>query len=179
MNPNHISNIPIRQSLASTIGLTSRPTAPPQESTAMSNPYQSRLTELRHHAQDENIPWNHHSETDFQTFITANSHWRKALLGLANNGNLRATWRADDGSHLALQFLGHGDVEFVMFKQRHESASVSRATGHDTSDFVVFKQHRETSSVSRATGTVPWQEVPTEVHAFDLTRLVCPPPTAL
>ena len=94
--------------------------------------YRARIEELREDAQLEDILWNKHSETDFWAFVVTNSHWRKGLLGLVNNGNLRATWKKDDGAHLALQFLGDSSAEFVIFKRRPGSRRISRAAGVDT-----------------------------------------------
>lgn len=115
----------------------------------MRDRYRPRIEDLREDAQLEDILWSDDSETDFWTFVVANSSWRKALLGLVNNGNLRATWKGDDGSHLALQFLGDGNAEFVIFKQRPGSRRVSRVAGIDT-----------------------LQGVRSQVEAFDLARLV-------
>ena len=92
--------------------------------------YGARIEELREDAQLEDIPWD--SEKDFRAFAVTNSHWRKGLLGLVNNGNLRATWKKDDGAHLALQFLGDSSAEFVIFKRRPGSRRISRVAGVDT-----------------------------------------------
>ena len=94
--------------------------------------YGARIEELRESAQLEDIPWNKDSEKDFRAFAVTNLHWRKGLLGLVNNGNLRATWKKDDGAHLALQFLGDSSAEFVIFKRRPGSRRISRAAGVDT-----------------------------------------------
>ena len=111
--------------------------------------YGARIEELREDAQLEDILWNKHSETDFWAFAVTNSHWRKGLLGLVNNGNLRATWKKDDGAHLALQFLGGSSAEFVIFKRRPGSRRISRVAGVDTV-----------------------QGVLQQITAFDLARLV-------
>ena len=111
--------------------------------------YGARIEELRESAKLEDIPWNKDSETDFWAFAVTNSHWRKGLLGLVNNGNLRATWKKDDGAHLALQFLGDSSAEFVIFKRRPGSRRISRAAGVDTV-----------------------QGVLQQISAFDLARLV-------
>ena len=111
--------------------------------------YRARIEELRESAQLEDIPWNKDSETDFWAFAVTNSHWRKGLLGLVNNGNLRATWKKDDGAHLALQFLGDRSAEFVIFKRRPGSRRISRVAGVDTV-----------------------QGVLQQISAFDLARLV-------
>ena len=111
--------------------------------------YGARIEELREDAQLEDILWNKDSETDFWAFAVTNSHWRKGLLGLVNNGNLRATWKKDDGAHLALQFLGDSSAEFVIFKRRPGSRRISRVAGVDTV-----------------------QGVLQQISAFDLARLV-------
>ena len=112
--------------------------------------YQPRMDELRAEAQLDAVAWNANSATDFWAFISANPHWRKGLLGLVNNGNLRVTWKGDDGDHLAVQFLGGRSIECVIFKRRHGSRRISRFAGVDTLDAL----HRL-------------------VAAFDLARLVC------
>ena len=52
------------------------------------------------------------------------------------NGNLRAVWDDDnDGDrHVALQFLGGGHVQYVIFKRRPGVVKVSRVAGADTLD---------------------------------------------
>ena len=51
-----------------------------------------------------------------------------------DNGNLRAVWKGDDGSHLGLQFLGGHFGEYVIFKRRSEAMPVSHVSGVDTLD---------------------------------------------
>ena len=51
---------------------------------------------------------------------------------LMDNGNLRAIWRDGQGTHLGLQFLGGGMVQYVIFKKRAKEQSLSRATGRDS-----------------------------------------------
>ena len=97
-------------------------------------PYRERLAELRESADEEGIEWNEPSELDFRFFVTLNRDWRKAALGLMDNGNLRAVWKGDDGSHLGLQFLGGQFGEYVIFKRRSEAMPVSRVSGVDTLD---------------------------------------------
>ena len=116
---------------------------------AIRQAYQPRMDELRAEAQLDAITWNADSAADFWAFISANPHWRKGLLGLVNNGNLRVTWKGDNGDHLAVQFLGGRSIECVIFKRRPGSRRVSRFAGIDTQDAL----HRL-------------------VAAFDLARLV-------
>lgn len=94
--------------------------------------YRERLAEIREAAEDEDIEWSETSEQDFRAFVTDNPGWRKAALGLMDNGNLRAVWKGDDGSHLGLQFLGGRFGEYVIFKQRSAEMPVSRVSGVDT-----------------------------------------------
>ena len=100
-------------------------------------PYRDRLSALREAAEDEGIEWSDASERDFRVFVAGNPSWRKAALGLMDNGNLRAVWKGDDGSHLGLQFLGGRFGEYVIFKRRSAAMPVSRASGVDTLDGVV------------------------------------------
>lgn len=99
--------------------------------------YGDRLAELRDAAEEEGVEWSENSERDFQAFVTGNPSWRKAALGLMDNGNLRAVWKGDDGSHLGLQFLGGQFGEYVIFKRRSETMPVSRVSGVDTLDGVI------------------------------------------
>ena len=94
--------------------------------------YRHRIEKLRAEARLDAITWNVESEADFLAFINATPRWRKGLLGLVNNGNLRVTWKGDDGDHLAVQFLGERFIECVIFKRRPGSRRVSRVAGVDT-----------------------------------------------
>ena len=51
---------------------------------------------------------------------------------LMDNGNLRAVWKDEKGTHLGLQFLGEGMVQYVIFKRRSRSRPISRIAGRDT-----------------------------------------------
>lgn len=99
---------------------------------AIRHAYRHRIEELHAEARLDAITWNVESETDFLAFINATPRWRKGLLGLVNNGNLRVTWKGDDGDHLAVQFLGERFVECVIFKRRSGSRRISRVAGVDT-----------------------------------------------
>ena len=118
--------------------LNSGITAPPptlhgsSRAAAIRQAYQSRIEELRAEARLDTITWNADSETDFLAFVNAAPRWRKGLLGLVNNSNLRVTWKGDNGDHLAVQFLGERFIECVIFKRRPGSRRVSRVAGVDT-----------------------------------------------
>ena len=111
--------------------------------------YQSRIEELRRFAALDGFSVNKASERDFWSFLTSMPFLRRAGVILMENGNLRAVWRSDDKSRLALQFLGNRSVEYVIFKRRRGAKEVSRAAGFDTLD-----------GLKR------------QIYAFDLTTLV-------
>ena len=112
------------------------PTIVDDKATAIAR-YSERLAELREAAEEEDVEWSETSERDFRAFVTDNPSWRKAALGLMDNGNLRAVWKDDDGSHLGLQFLGNQFGEYVIFKQRSAEMPVSRVSGIDALQGVV------------------------------------------
>lgn len=98
--------------------------------------YHERLATLREAAEEEGIEWSEASQQDFQAFVTGNPGWRKGSVVLMENGNLRTVWddEHDDDRHVALQFLGGGQVQYVMFKLRPGARQASRVAGNDTFD---------------------------------------------
>lgn len=114
----------------------SQPTHSPYEAATAIARYRDRLTELRAAAEEEGIEWSEASRQDFQAFVTNNPDWRKGYIVLMDNGNLRAVWDDDndDDRHVAVQFLGGGHVQYVIFKRRQGAEQVSRVAGTDTID---------------------------------------------
>lgn len=98
--------------------------------------YLRRIGELRGYGAEDGIMINAASERDFWAFIGTMPFARKAGLALTDDGNLRAVWDDDhdDDQHLALQFLGHGQVQFVIFRRRSGESKVARVAGRDTFD---------------------------------------------
>lgn len=98
--------------------------------------YRERIAVLREAAEEEGIEWSEDSQRDFQAFVTGNSGWRRGSIVLMDNGNLRAVWDDDhdDDRHVALQFLGGGQIQYVIFKLRPGESRASRAAGNDTFD---------------------------------------------
>ena len=98
--------------------------------------YHDRLADLREAAAEEGIEWSEDSQQDFRSFVTGNPGWRKGSVVLMDNGNLRAVWddEHDEDRHVALQFLGGGQVQYVIFKLRPGESRASRAAGNDTFD---------------------------------------------
>ena len=96
--------------------------------------YRSRIEELRRFAALDGFSVSKASESDFWSFLTSMPFLRRAGVILMENGNLRAVWRSEDKSRLALQFLGNKSVEYVIFKRRRGAKEISRAAGFDTLD---------------------------------------------
>ncbi len=94
--------------------------------------YSARISELRHLAADDGYSLSHSSENDFWRFVQFEPQLREGELILIDNGNLRATWQDDKGTHVGLQFLGDGIVQYVIFKKRDPTKLISRVAGRDT-----------------------------------------------
>ena len=96
--------------------------------------YRNRIEVLRSDAQLDGFAINVVSEVDFWSFIESISFAQKSGLVLLDNGNLRAVWKGENGSHLGLQFLGNRLVEYVIFKRRQATKEILRVAGQDTID---------------------------------------------
>ena len=96
--------------------------------------YRNRIAELREYGVEDGVTINPASEKDFWAFVKSLPAARPGSLVLMDNGNLRAVWKGEQGSHLGLQFLGCRMVEYVIFKRRPRAKHVSRVAGADTFD---------------------------------------------
>lgn len=94
--------------------------------------YDDRISVLEEQAYAEGYFLNSRSKETLQDFFRNNPLMRFGRLALLENGNLRAVWKGDDASHIGLQFLDNGLIQYVLFKQRHADLPVSRAYGRDT-----------------------------------------------
>ena len=96
--------------------------------------YRRRIAELREYGVEDGITINAASEQDFWAFIGTMPSARAAGLALTPDGNLRAVWDDDndDDRHFAVQFLGGGQVQYVVFSRLPGAPKVSRAAGADT-----------------------------------------------
>ena len=102
--------------------------------------YQLRIGELSRLGIEEGITLNKASERDFWAFMDSARYSQRAGLVMMDNGDLRAVWKGDDGSHLALHFLGNQTVRYVIFRRRPASKYVSRVAGSDTFDGIKQRQ---------------------------------------
>lgn len=98
--------------------------------------YQVRIEALRAEARQDGYDLNTTSERDFWRFIRSEPFTRKGDLVLLDNGNLRAMWKGEHGTHIGLQFLGAHTVQYVIFRRRAAAGVVSRVAGRDSIDGV-------------------------------------------
>ena len=96
--------------------------------------YQRRIEELSRYGVEDGITLSEASHRDFWAFMDSAGYSRRAGVALMDNGDLRAVWRGDDHSHLALHFLGDRTIRYVIFRRRPASKHVSRVAGTDTFD---------------------------------------------
>lgn len=99
--------------------------------------YMSRIKFLQNEALHDGNVLNPASEFDFNQFVRSERNIRKGNLVLMDNGNLRAIWKGEQGSHLGLQFLGGGMVQYVIFKRREHGQQISRVSGRDSLEGLV------------------------------------------
>ena len=111
--------------------------------------YTRRIDELRGYGQLEGVRINEDSERDFWSYVPSAPSENESELILMDNGNLRAVWQDRASNHVAIQFLGRQEAEYVIFSRRADSENVSRVAGIDT-----------------------LEGVKRQIHAFDLTFLV-------
>lgn len=111
--------------------------------------YRTRILSLRDAAIQEGDCLNYASEYYFWHFVSSNPLLRRGNLVLVDNGNLRAVWKDGQGTHLGMQFLDDGMIQYVIFKQRVAGLPPSRVAGRDTADGI-------------------WRQI----SAFDLTSLI-------
>lgn len=72
------------------------------------------------------------SHDALMTFFKEHPRLRYGRLFLLENGNLRATWRDENGNHIALEFFDSQTVGFVIFGQLSQNLPNSRLSGFDS-----------------------------------------------
>lgn len=120
---------PAHQVLASNIGLGIASTHPVS---AIVDSLSSRLIKLAIDAEDEGIAISDESRRDLLRFLATRRSFREPSLFLLPNGNYRAMWWNDRKEQLGLQFLGDGEIQYVIFKEREGvPGAFRRAYGRD------------------------------------------------
>lgn len=92
----------------------------------------ARVAVLRKEARADGQPFNEASLKDCRLFLGASPVIKKPSVYVIDNGNLRAVWRDAEGAQLGLQFLGEGEVQFVIFARRTEAPRIARSAGRDS-----------------------------------------------
>jgi hypothetical protein len=77
-----------------------------------------RIQALRIEAKIDQVPFSNTSDIEFRNFIRLVPARARPAIFLRDNGNIRALWKNDDQEQIGLQFLGGGDVQFVILKRR-------------------------------------------------------------
>ena len=90
-----------------------------------------RIELLKEIGEEEKIAYNVNSEQDLWHFLKRLSFIKSPALFLLDNGNLRAVWKGDGGKYIGLQFLGGGQIQFVIFSRRGEHNNMARIRGRD------------------------------------------------
>ena len=99
--------------------------------------YDGRISTLEDQASDEGIFPSSRSKDTLLEFFRKNPLIRRGRLYLLENGNFRAVWKGEGESHIALQFLENGFIQYVLFKRRDVRRPTSRVYGRDTPDGVL------------------------------------------
>jgi hypothetical protein len=96
-----------------------------------------RLAELAVAATEEGIVVSADSRRDLLHFLAEQRRAREPSLFLLPNGNYRAIWWNDRKEQLGLQFLGKGEVQYVIFKEREDTpGAFRRAYGRDETRYI-------------------------------------------
>ena len=90
-----------------------------------------RVQALRIEAKMDQVPFSNASHAEFRDFMRLVPARARPAIFLRDNGNLRALWKNDDQEQIGLQFLGGGDVQFVILKRRPDRrlTTLSGVTG--------------------------------------------------
>jgi hypothetical protein len=77
-----------------------------------------RVQALRIDAEIDQVPFSNASHDDFRDFTRQVPSRVRPAIFLRDNGNLRALWKSGDQEQIGLQFLGGGDIQYVILKRR-------------------------------------------------------------
>lgn len=99
--------------------------------------YDRRIGVLEEQARLDGYSLNDASKKAFSVFCWRYPLMRRARLVLMENGNLRATWKDDEGAHVGLQFQNSQSIQFVIFGRRRLDSPVPRVTGRVSMDGIM------------------------------------------
>ena len=101
--------------------------------------YDRRIQVLQEQAKLDAYSLNNASRQAFLHFCLQNPLMRRARLVLMENGNLRATWKNENGTHIGLQFQDSQSIQYVIFTRREPESPISRVSGRDTMDGIMHQ----------------------------------------
>ena len=96
--------------------------------------YEERIRALIAESEAEGSFFHSASLAAFRRFVSQYPSMARGRLALMDNGNFRAVWKGDRDTHLGLQFLPDGRIQYVIFTRRPDSDAISRVRGRDTQD---------------------------------------------
>lgn len=112
------ANTVVRDSVPSGVGVRERAGETERPSFLNALNIDLRIQALRIEAEIDQVPFSDASHADFRAFIRQVPSRARPAIFLRDNGNLRALWKNDDQEQIGLQFLGGGDVQYVILKRR-------------------------------------------------------------
>jgi len=96
--------------------------------------YRERISRLREDGEEDGIEMREESRKDFWEFFGANPSYARGGVCLHDDGNLYVIWRDGQGTRLSLNFLGSGEVEYVIFKKHQAATKTSRVAARTDLD---------------------------------------------
>jgi len=111
-----------------------KPAAQAEKSHIAAVELSKRVQFLRIEAEIDRVPFSDASFSDFQAFMRETRPRVRPSLFLNDNGNLRALWKNDTREQIGLQFLGEGNIQFVIFKRRPGTLRMARIAGIDAKE---------------------------------------------
>jgi hypothetical protein len=88
----------------------------------------ARIEQLKEIAEEENLPFSQVSADQALSFVLQLNGSRRPSAFLIGNGNVRLVWSSQKGEQVGLQFLGNGEVQFVLIARREQNLSTSMGT---------------------------------------------------
>ena len=90
---------------------------------------EARLRELRIDADTNGEPFSDVSQDNLRAFLDSLPFSKRPAIFLLDNGNLRVLWKNEAKEQVGLQFLGNGEVQYVIFSQRQNPPVMAREAG--------------------------------------------------
>lgn len=113
------------------IPYTAKPADADVEKAEIAAELSKRLQFLRIEAEVDQIAFSDASLSDFRALMRDLAPCSRPYLFLNDSGNLRLVWKNESREQVALEFLGGGMIQFVIFRQRKAAPTITRVAGID------------------------------------------------